>query len=78
MEEIKDKTDCGLLTGNTRTEYIGSITELVYNFITGICNVSDRFQVDRDGSMEYAAGIIDVIATTSSIREFEIHLSEKR
>ena len=79
MEEIKEqrKTVCEFLTGDKRTEYIADITELVYNLISGICDVSDKYQVDRDSSMEYAASIITEIATTASIQKFETELVKR-
>lgn len=79
MEEIKEqkKTVCEFLTGDKRTEYIADITELVYNLISGICDVSDKYQVDRDSSMEYAASIITEIATTASIQKFETKLVKR-
>lgn len=79
MEEIKEqrKTVCEFLTGDKRTEYIADITELVYNLISGICDVSDKYQVDRDSSMEYAASVITEIATTASIQKFETELVKR-
>ena len=79
MEEIKEqrKTVCEFLTGDKRTEYIADITELVYNLISGICDVSDKYQVDRDSSMEYAASIITEIATPASIQKFETELVKR-
>ena len=79
MEEIKEqkKTVCEFLTGDKRTEYIADITELVYNLISGICDVSDKYQVDRDSSMEYTASIITEIATTASIQKFETELVKR-
>lgn len=79
MEEIKEqrKTVCEFLTGDKRTEYIADITELVYNLISGICDVSDKYQVDRNSSMEYAASIITEIATTASIQKFETELVKR-
>lgn len=79
MEEIKEqkKTACEFLLGTKRTEYIADITELVYNLISGICDVSDKYQVDRDSSMRYAASIITEIATTASIQKFETELMKK-
>ena len=79
MGEIKEqkKTACEFLLGTKRTEYIADITELVYNLISGICDVSDKYQVDRDSSMEYAASIITEIATTASIQKFETELVKR-
>ena len=79
MEEIKEqkKTACEFLLGTKCTEYIADITELVYNLISGICDVSDKYQVDRDSSMEYAASIITEIATTASIQKFETELVKR-
>lgn len=73
MEEIKEqkKTVCEFLTGDKRTEYIADITELVYNLISGICDVSDKYQVERDSSLEYVADIIGDIAAVAIIRDFE-------
>lgn len=73
MEEIKEqkKTVCEFLIGDKRTEYIADITELVYNLISGICDVSDKYQVERDSSLEYVADIIGDIAAVAIIRDFE-------
>lgn len=41
------------------------------------CDVSDKYQVDRDSSMEYAASVITEIATTASIQKFETELVKR-
>ena len=79
MEEVKEqkKTACELLTGDKRTDYISEITDLVFNLISGICAVSDKYQVDRDSSMAYGASIINEIAATATIQDFEKNLVKK-
>lgn len=79
MEEIKEqkKTACELLTGDKRIDYISEITDLVFSLISGICAVSDKYQVDRDSSMAYGASIINEIAATATIQEFENDLVKK-
>lgn len=79
MEEIKEekKTACELLLGAKRTEYIADTTELVFNLISGICSISDKYHVDRDSSMEYVSGLVNEIATTASIQKFEIKLVKR-
>lgn len=75
MEE-KQKA-CELLKGSKRTEFISDVTEQVYNLISNVCDISDKYNVDRDSSMEYVAGIINTISATASIKEFEKQLVEK-
>ena len=49
----------------------------MYGFLVGICCISDEYQVDRDSSKDYVVGLINEIATTGSINEFETEMVKR-
>lgn len=69
MEEQKMKV-YALLPEEKHKEYVDDIADLVKNLISGVCNISDKYEVDRDSSLEYVAGIIGDIAAVATIQDF--------
>ena len=69
MEEQKMKVYT-LLSEEKHKEYVDDIADLVKNLISGVCNISDKYEVDRDSSLEYVAGIIGDIAAVATIQDF--------